>query len=87
MKNIVIGSIFVMFVVFGFAAGQFRENLPADPATDLTIEKITASEKNPQTTALDDKLAKNDSIFSWSTIISLNLALIAIVTFRHKTYF
>lgn len=86
MQRIVLGTIVVIFFACGLATGGFWEDLPAGPIPDLTIEKAVASEEAPQAAASDEKPAKDNSIFSWPTIIMLNLTVIGIVAVRRNTF-
>jgi hypothetical protein len=86
MIKIVIGIIAVIFLAYGLATGGFWEAFPFGSIPDATIEKVLASEEDPGTAVRDENPAKDDSIFAWPTIISLNLAIIGIIAFRRNTY-
>ena len=68
MKRVIIGTIAVIFFAYGLATGEFWQDMPAGSLPNLTIEKVLASEENPDTSELDEKPDQDKTIFSWSTI-------------------
>ncbi len=87
MKKLIVGSIIVLFFAYGLAAGEFKEAPPSSSTIEIaSIEKTHTTEDDPATVTRYENPAQGNSIFSWSTIISLNLVIIGIIAFRRNTY-
>jgi hypothetical protein len=87
MKKILITSIVVAAILFfSFTAGGFEASQSTSSMPKLAIEKALPSGLNPNVLTIGEQSAQGKSIFSWSTIIYLSVAVMGIVSFRRNIY-
>jgi hypothetical protein len=85
MKKIIIGIAMAACFAMGFSTGGFKTYGSSDLMPNITVEKAFISESIPNSMALDNPSAQDASIFSWTTIFYLSVAVIGIVAFRRNT--
>jgi hypothetical protein len=87
MKKIFIMSIVVAAILFfSFTAGGFEASQSTSSMPKLAIEKALPSGLKPNVPTRGEQSAQDNSIFSWTTMISLSVAVMGIVAFRRNTY-
>jgi hypothetical protein len=86
MKKIIIGIAMAACFAIGFSTGGLGTYPSFDLMPRMTVEKAFASESIPNSMALDNQSAQDASIFSWTTIFYLSVAVIGNVAFRRNTF-
>lgn len=84
---IIVGIILLIVLTLGFTAGGSSTSQPVNSIPNLLIEKALPAGVNPAVITGSEQSTETNSIFSWSTIISLSVAVIGIVAFRRNTYY
>jgi hypothetical protein len=86
MKRFSIIGIFVVVVItFGFTSGGTTKYRAIDTMTVPTIAKTLPSGADTHSAAQHEQAIQGNSIFSWSTVTLLSIAVIGIVAFRRNT--
>jgi hypothetical protein len=86
IRKMIMGTMAAIVLTIGFTMIDFLENPSASSMTNPTVEKTYAPEANSNTIALGVDADHGDSIFSFSSFLSLCLVVLAIVTFRKNSY-
>jgi hypothetical protein len=88
MKTIaIIGTFLAVILFYGFTSGWLKHDQASSSMQTLTIEKAPTSVSNTGAKVLGEQTTSVNSIFASSTIISLIIAVIAIVVLRRNAYY
>ena len=86
MKIFSISIILAVVLAFGYIASESRFFQVSDSVPKLTIQEAVPAGVSPKAITDNQDAVRDSSIFSWSTIVTLSVAVIGIVAFRRNTY-
>jgi hypothetical protein len=86
MKKVFIGIAAAICITMGFTVCGSGNSPSSGYIPGMVVERIFSSENTPETPALQKQPARDGSIFSWTTILSLSMGVIGVVAIRRNTY-